>query len=214
MTSSKPASLANFMVGKPVVAVRFACATLNWLISCLHNLSVKGRGLKLDGLRSGSPTIALDLEAGAGIAFEDAASPSTSKKISANLEAGDGVTIEDGTDGALKISADGSGGGASFDNLYAGAGISISKTTDPDTGKATAATISSSRTAGTGISIVSNQIVNTAPGDYTSISVVGTDGSSATLKTGSTLTFKSGSDSNLSFSVSYAGIVTVNCYYV
>jgi hypothetical protein len=93
MTHSKPASLANFKKGKPIVSVDNCAATLNWLVSCWSALvSPKKSAVKVEGVERGEPKLSLDVEGGAGVAVEDKSDGTQRLGLSVEVVGTDGST--------------------------------------------------------------------------------------------------------------------------
>lgn len=150
MVDMKPVTLARYVVGKIIDSVANHCVTMNWIVSCWHNLTAR-YGVKVTGLERGAPVIESDLQAGPGVKVEHFLGAST--EISANLIAGDGVTLEEQSTGEIKISAKGGGSvtiqtdGGSYPDVGAvflksgsqsNVKFSVSTSTDDDSGLVTA----------------------------------------------------------------------------
>lgn len=93
---ARPPMLAKVVVGKILSTVPHIRETLNWVFSFCDHFSV-GKGLTLDGVKDGRPSLSLNIEEGDGIKIEDGDKGAV--KFSVDIEDDEGVTVV-GTDGS------------------------------------------------------------------------------------------------------------------
>lgn len=92
MTTQKPNPVARLVKGKSPYVIANLCETVNWLVSCMENLSANA-GIGITGVNSGRP------------------------KIGAKIVEGDNISIDKTPKGSIKISATSSGIKISCDGI-------------------------------------------------------------------------------------------------